>query len=271
MVADQPAFELRHASKRFGGVVALDDITLAVATGTSVGLIGPNGCGKTTLFNVLSGFIILDQGTILLNGQLFRRQAPHLLARAGVGRTFQEGRVWPDMTVSENIIVALRGGGRSWITGRTPNRREKNKIEELIQSVGLDPRQSQAIAGTLSLNNRRRVELARALALNPSILLVDEIAAGLNPVESADLLNLIVRIGRQRGLAVVVVEHKIDLLFEVCNRILIMDEGRIHADGAPRTILSTPEELRPCLGGLLPAAAAHGTASAPLPCKGVRQ
>jgi len=265
MVANPPAFELRHASKRFGGVVALDDITLAVAAGTSVGLIGPNGCGKTTLFNVLSGFIVLDQGTILLNGRLFRRQAPHLLARAGVGRTFQGGRVWPDMTVSENIIVALRNGSRSWITGRTPNRREKNRIDELIRSVGLDPRQSQAIAGALSLNDRRRVELARALALNPSILLVDETAAGLNPVESADLLNLIVCIGRQRGLAVVIVEHKLDILFEVCDRILIMDEGRIHADGSPRTILSTREKLRPCFGGLRPTAAAHRMAPTPLP------
>jgi ABC-type branched-subunit amino acid transport system ATPase component len=265
MVADPPAFELRHAFKRFGGVVALDDITLAVAAGTSVGLVGPNGCGKTTLFNVLSGFIILDQGTIFLKGRLFRRHAPHLLARAGVGRTFQEGRVWSDMTVSENIIVALRDGGHSWITGRTPSRREKNKIEDLIRSVGLDPRQSQTLAGTLSLNDRRRVELARALSLNPSILLVDEIAAGLNPVESADLLNLIACIGRQRGLAVVIVEHKLDILFEVCDRILIIDEGRIHADGSPRTILSTPEELRPCLGGLLPTAAAHRMAPTPLP------
>jgi ABC-type branched-subunit amino acid transport system ATPase component len=260
VAADPPAFELRHASKRFGGVVALDDVTLAVAAGTSVGLIGPNGCGKTTLFNVLSGFITIDQGTILLNGRLFRRHAPHLLARTGVGRTFQEGRVWPDMTVSENVIVALRGGGLSWTTGRRPSKHEQAKLEELIRGVGLDLRQLETVAGTLSLNGRRRVELARALALSPSILLVDEIAAGLNPVESADLLNLIVHIGRQRGLAVVIVEHKLDILFQVCGRILIMDEGRIHADGSPKTILSAPEGLRPCLGGLLSTAIPRLTA-----------
>lgn len=229
----------------------LDAVTLSVMPGTCIGLVGPNGCGKTTLFNVMTGFVRADSGALLVHNKPIGRPDPFRLARQGIGRTFQESRVWSDLSVVANILVALRAVRGFPLGPRRPTRAERAVVQRLMEAVGLDVADASAAAGTTPLIERRRIELARALALDPSVLLVDEISAGLNPAESRELLRLVAELRRSRpGLAVILVEHKLDLLFDLADRIVVMSSGRVHADADPRTIRADPASLTPYLGRL---------------------
>lgn len=231
-MAEQPIIMLRDAVKAFGGVVALDYVSLDFMSGTCTALIGPNGCGKTTLFNVISGYLGLDGGQLWVNGKLVVHTKPFQLARTGVGRTFQEGRVWKEMSVLDNIVIGtrwLRHGRR--IGFRRADRQERTAAAELADEVGLDHALLKYPVGALPLTGRRRVELARALALNPAILLMDELAAGLNPVESKSIFRLLAGVRRSRPrLVVVAIEHKLDVVIDASDRVLFMGNGRIVLD-----------------------------------------
>lgn len=237
----------------------LDAVTLSVVPGTCTGLVGPNGCGKTTLFDVMTGFVRADSGALLVHGQPIGRPDPPRLARQGIARTFQECRVWQDMSVVAHVLVALRAVRGCRLGPRRPTRGERAVVRRLMETVGLDVADADTAVGTMPSIERRRVELARALALDPSVLLVDEISAGLNPAESRELLRLVAGLRRSRpGLAVILVEHKLDLLFDLADRIVVMSGGRVHADGDASAIRADPASLAPYLGWL---AVGRGTAS----------
>lgn len=244
-MVERPVVMLQDGDKTFGGVVALDKVSLTVMPGTFIALIGPNGCGKTTLFNVVSGYLELDRGSHWVNGRLISHVQPTQLARAGVGRTFQEGRVWQEMSVLDNIVIGARWAKSNFpFSMRRATRNERNVAIQLMEEVGLARALIEHPVGVLPLIERRRVELARALALNPVLLLVDEIAAGLNPVESESAFQLLVSIRRRRPqLATIAIEHKLDLLINVSDRVVFMSEGSIALDTSAAAIRGNPALL----------------------------
>ncbi len=228
MADARPVLSLRGATKRFGAVVALNAIDLDVEPGTFTGLVGPNGSGKTTLFEALSGFVPLDAGTLRLDGRVVARPRAHLLARAGIARTFQDCRVWPDLSIEENLLLAVAPWNAALLSRRTVDANTRVQLRQLMQEVALDSSQSAVPATQLPLLERRRLELARALAMTPRVLLVDEIAAGLNPLESHALYGLLRAAACARpGLAVIAIEHKLDLLTTHCDRVWGMEAGSI--------------------------------------------
>ncbi len=244
MASGSPAVELRRCSKRFGGVVALNEVSLAVMPGECIALIGPNGSGKTTLFNVISGFLEPDRGEILIGGRTVPRGGPHLRARSGIGRTFQEGRVWQDASVLENVVIAMRAGKGRLLGARAPSAAEIAQARAVMLEVGLDPAFERRDGMELPLIERRRIELARALSLGPTALLLDEIAAGLNRPESAEIFIVLARIRMRRPqLAVIAIEHKLDLLLEVTERVLFMEDGRIVLDASVERVRADPALL----------------------------
>lgn len=242
---ESPVAALREARKAFGGITALAGVSLAIMPGTFSALIGPNGCGKTTLFNVMSGYLLLDSGQLSIGDKPVHRALPALLARAGVGRTFQEGRLWNAMSVIENVMIGMRGkNGRSYWRSREPAPQERVAALRLIDEVGLSAERAEYPVDALPLVEKRRVELARALAIAPSLMLVDEIAAGLNLPESRALFQ---RLGETRRtnprLAIIAIEHKIDLLLEFSDRVVFMDEGNIVLDTPAVQVRSDPSML----------------------------
>lgn len=242
---ESPVAALRDARKAFGGITALAGVSLAIMPGTFSALIGPNGSGKTTLFNVMSGYLPLDRGELSVNGRLVLRPLPALLARAGVGRTFQEGRLWNGMRVIDNVVIGMRGkNGRSYWRSREPAAAERVAALRLMEQVGLSAERAEYPVEALPLVEKRRVELARALAIAPSLVLVDEIAAGLNLPESRALFQ---RLGETRRtnprLAIIAIEHKIDLLLEFSDRVVFMNEGNVVLDTPAAGVRSDPGML----------------------------
>jgi ABC-type branched-subunit amino acid transport system ATPase component len=217
------ALMVSDAEKHFHGVVALAGVSLELRAGEIVGLIGPNGSGKTTLLNVASGLVRPDRGRIEIDGRDATGLAPHRFARLGVGRTFQQIRLFAGMTVEENLTVgALAGGGGS-------------DADELLRQMGLAEVRERD-AATLAYGQQRRVEIARALAAGPRFLLLDEPGAGLNETESDELLATIRRIREQRGCAILIVDHDLRLIMRLCERIHVLAEGRTIGVGAPEDV-----------------------------------
>jgi len=247
--------EIAGVTMRFGGIVALDDVSFSVDTGSIVGLIGPNGAGKTTLFNCLSRLYRPEHGDIRLGGTSLRHCAPSAIAALGVSRTFQSPALFASMSVLGNVKVGLHACGRStpWRDALTlpAARREERAFEEIARAklafVGLEAIAA-APAATLSLGARKRVELARALAAEPLLLLLDEPAGGLNHEEVAELGGLIRKIRDRLGVTVLLVEHHVGLVMSLSDQVVVLNFGRVIADGPPAAVQGNPAVSEAYLG-----------------------
>ncbi len=249
-----PHLEVSAVSKRFGGVHAVKDVSFQVRTGTIKAVIGPNGAGKTTLFNIVSGFVAPDAGVIRFEGAPIHGQPPHRVAARGLSRTFQNIRLFSQMSALENVMVGRHLRGRSgFLAGmlRLPwTRREEAELRdraldamEFLGIAGL----ADADATSLAYGQQRAVELARALASDPRMLLLDEPAAGLNMRETRDLARLITRI-RARGITVLLVEHDMSLVMDISDEVVVLSYGERIADDLPGAVQRDPQVIRIYLG-----------------------
>src|SRR5918911_1420040 len=230
-MSEASLLEVRDATKRYGGVMAVQDISFDVRRGEILGLIGPNGAGKTTLINLITGVAQPTRGTITFDGTLLNGRRPHVIGRMGVARTFQVVRPFANLTVLQNVAVgAMYGAGG---TKRSANEALK-RADEVLEFVHLarwrdDPADSLPIAG------RKRLELAKALAMDPKLLLLDEAMAGLRGVEIDQAMDLI-RAVSARGITLLIIEHVMKVITGVCNRVVVLDYGRKIADGSPAEV-----------------------------------
>jgi branched-chain amino acid transport system ATP-binding protein len=236
---------LHSVSKSFGGVAAVRNVSLTVDEGEILGVMGPNGSGKTTLFNLVSGALEPDTGEIHFLGKRTNGLPPHKLCQRGVARTFQLVRPFLGLTVMENVLVGL-GHGRERLRGANAHA----KAHELLNSVGLTGSDGRT-ANTLTVMNRKRLELARALATSPKLLLLDEFMAGLTPTETAAAINLI-RDFQRRGVTVILVEHIVWALLDVSQRIVVLSAGEKIAEGPPASVAKDPHVVEVYLGESTP-------------------
>jgi branched-chain amino acid transport system ATP-binding protein len=232
---------LTNVSRRFGGLLALDNVSLAVTAGEIIGLIGPNGAGKTTFVNVVTGVLRPTAGSILFNGGRIDVLRPDLVARAGIARTFQVVQPFPRMTVRENVAAAALFAGGVGTRGDAAA-----AANEHLAFCGL-AREADKPAGSLSLAGRKRLELAKSLAANPRLLLLDEVNAGLNASEIDDALRLIAAIAR-RGITVLLIEHLMKVVSRSCSRLAVLHQGRLIADGPTQEVMRDEGVIEAYLG-----------------------
>ncbi len=247
-------FSTKSLTKKFGGVTAVSSVNLSIPEGDIMGLIGPNGAGKTTFFNVISGIMPPTSGDIFFDGKRITGLKPYRISRLGMARTFQNIRLFAGMTTEENVFVARHArtsarvfsalfGGRN---ARREDSRSREKIKEILADLDLTD-WSDTPADTLSYGQQRRLEIARALATEPRLLLLDEPSAGMNTRETEELMEMIVKI-RARGITVLLIEHDMNLVMGICERIVVLDYGKKIAEGTPTQIRNNEEVIEAYLG-----------------------
>ncbi len=234
-----PLLELKSVTKIFGGLTANNQVSFKVQPGEIVGLIGPNGAGKTTLFNVISGYYAPSHGQILFNGKDISGKPPYELAALGIGRTFQVVKPFPGLSVLENVLIA------SFL--RYPKRAHAEKHAwNILEITGLADRAEVSASG-LTLAGRKRLEIGKALALEPSFLLLDEVVAGLNPTEVDLTIELILKL-REQGVTILIVEHIMRVIMQICDRLAVLNYGEKIAEGTPEEISGNPAVIEAYLG-----------------------
>jgi branched-chain amino acid transport system ATP-binding protein len=232
--------ELAHLSKRFSGLRAVDDVSFAVPEGTVVGLIGPNGAGKTTCFNLVAGVYRPDAGEVRLDGKRIDGWRPDRICRAGVGRTFQLAKPFAGLTVMENVIVGA-------LNASAGVREAREKSRRIVEQLGLAAKRDQA-ASSLTLPERKCLEVARALATGPRILLLDEVMAGLRPTEMDHMVSLFRELNAKLGLTILLIEHVMRAVMALSSRIVVLNHGEVIAAGTPAEVTRDPAVLECYLG-----------------------
>ncbi|MBK4738131.1 ABC transporter ATP-binding protein [Noviherbaspirillum pedocola] len=230
---------VEEVTKRFGGIVANENVSFGVGAGQIVGLIGPNGAGKTTMFNCIAGNGSPSSGRIILDGRDITGLSPEQCARAGVGRTFQIARTFTSMTALENVMVGAFLTGRNTVAAR-------EEALRLLHFVNLG-RFADKPAGSMTISEQRRLAVARALAIKPRLLLMDEVMAGLNPTEVRETVEVVLKI-RDQGIACLIVEHVLEGIMPIANAIVVLDYGRKIAEGTPQQVSNDPVVIAAYLG-----------------------
>ncbi len=242
-------------TRRFGGLVAVNSVSFSVRQGEIFGLIGPNGAGKTTLFNLLTGLVEPSSGALLHRGHAIQGLRPHQIARRGLARTFQNIRLFGNLSALENVLIARHTHTRSGVLGgvfglplaRREEARSRTKALALLDLVGLADR-AETAARNFAYGDQRRLEIARALALEPELLLLDEPAAGMNPSEKQELSDFIRRIRSEFALTVLLIEHHVPLVMGLCDRIAVLNFGQLIALGEPAQVKNDPAVIQAYLG-----------------------
>jgi len=253
--ATATALEASDITVRFGGLVAVKNVTFTIPEGVIVSLIGPNGAGKTTFFNVLTGLYRPSSGAVMLGEKDITGLSPHTIASIGLGRTFQNIRLFGLMTAAENVMVAMHSHTTSnilQIVGRTRHQKREEKesrefAQEMLDFVGIG-QHADEYARNLSYGDQRRLEVARALALKPRVLLLDEPTAGMNPQESAVFVDFVRRVRDEQKVSVLLIEHDMSVVMRVSERITVLDQGEKIAEGGPDEIRNNPRVVEAYLG-----------------------
>jgi len=253
MADNAPLLQVREVRKTFGGIAAISDASLQVSRGEIVGLVGPNGAGKTTLFNCVCGQLRPDGGSIELDGRELLGMPTYKRARLGIGRTYQRVEVFPDMTVRDHLLVALRARnrqGRVWkdlLNMSAPTPEEEARVTATLELVGIADRAGSPVS-SLGLGSCRLVELARALVAEPVLLLADEPSSGLDVHETAELAGVLKMLRRDRGMAMLLVEHDLGMVADVVDRAVVMDLGLVIAEGTFDEVMANPAVRHAYLG-----------------------